>query len=98
MRLDLDDRRLDPGGIDDPPGSFDVDIGKAYCSREPCIDEGLHRCPGLLQGDSVVVGDSSVWKPGILVVAGLERERRVHQIKIDGVQPESFQTGLQRGV
>jgi hypothetical protein len=33
---------------------------------------------------------------GILVVRGLKRERGVHQIQIDGVQPASVQAGLQR--
>ena len=32
---------------------------------------------------------------GILVVAGLERERGVHQIQVDGVEPKSVQAGLQ---
>ncbi len=85
VRLDLHDRRLDPGGVDDASGSFDVDIGKADRPRKPVIDEGLHRGPGLRQGDSVVVGDSSVRVAGILVIARLERERRMHQVQIDGV-------------
>src|SRR6185295_5437608 len=33
----------------------------------------------------------------ILVITGLERERGMHQIQIDGVEPESVQAGLQRG-
>ena len=35
--------------------------------------------------------------PRILVVSGLERERGVHEVQIDGVEPESVQTGQQRG-
>jgi hypothetical protein len=31
---------------------------------------------------------------GILVIAGVERERGMHQIRIDGVEPESVQAGL----
>jgi len=85
VRLDLHDRRLDSGGVEDPSGAFDVDIGQAYRSTKSLIDKGLHRRPGLLQSDSIVIDDSSVRVPGILVIAGLERERGVHQIQIDSV-------------
>src|SRR6185437_14472026 len=47
------------------------------------------------QGDAVVVDDGAMRVAGVLVVAGLERERGVHQIKVDRVEPESIETGLQ---
>ena len=88
VRLDLDDRRLDPGGVDDPPGALDVDVGQTYRSGKSLVDKAFHRGPGFLQRDAVVVDDGAVRVAGILVVAGLERERGVHQIQIDRVEPE----------
>ena len=64
----------------------DVDVGQADRSRKSFIDKAFHRGPGLGQRDSLVVDDRAVRVAGILVIAGLERERGVHQIQIDRVQ------------
>jgi hypothetical protein len=85
VRLDLHDRRLDSGGVDDLSGAFGVDIGQTYHSRKSLIDKAFHRGLRFLQRDSIVVDDSPVRVAGILVIAGLERERGVHQIQIDRV-------------
>jgi len=85
VRLDLHDGRLDSGGIDDPTSALDVDIGQADRARKPFIDKGFHRGPRFLQRDSSVVDDGAVRVPRILVVAGLERERGMHEIQIDDV-------------
>ena len=98
VRLDLHHRRLDSGGIDDPSGAFDVDIGQPDRSGKSLVDKAFHRGPGLLQRDAVVVHDGPVRVAGVLVVAGLEGKGRVHQVQIDRVEPEPAQAGLQRGL
>src|SRR5689334_13444786 len=35
VRLDLDDGGFDSRGVDDPPGSRDIDIGEAYRAAKP---------------------------------------------------------------
>jgi len=96
MRLHLDHRRLDSSGIDDPAGTFDSDVGEPDRSTEPVIDKALHGTPRLLQSDAIVVDHGPMCVAGILVFAGPEREWRVDQIEIDGVESEPVQAGLQR--
>src|SRR3954447_6298096 len=97
MRLNLDDRRSDPSGVDDPPSAVDVDVGEAYRSTKSVVDKGFHRCPGFLQRDPAVVYDRSERIARILVVAGFEGERRVHQVEVHRIETESAKTRLQCG-
>ena len=97
VRLDLHDRRLDVGGIDDPSGPFDVDVGQAYRSRKSLVDKGFHRGPCLLQRYSIVVDDGPVDVAGVLVVAGLERERGVNQVQMTASSPSLFRLACSAG-
>jgi hypothetical protein len=83
VRLDLHDSWLDSGGVDDPSGAIDIDVGHADGTCKSFVDKGFHGGPGFLERDSVVIHDGSVLVARMLVVAGLERVRGVHQIQID---------------
>jgi hypothetical protein len=61
------------------------------------VDQGFHRPPGVDQGYAAIVDDLTVLISGVLIVARLECERRVHEVEIDIVESESVKTCQESG-
>lgn len=95
MRLHLDDRGFDPGRVVDRLQDFQVDVGQADGPALFLRGEGLHGAPGVEQRGGAIVDDLAPGVARIEVVARLERERRVDQVRIDIIDFQSPATSVE---
>ena len=85
--FDVNDGGLDPGGVKDVLHLLQADVGQSNGPAPALIHQALERPPCFPQRHPVVINHIAACIPGVLLLPGLERKRRVDEIKVDEVQP-----------
>ncbi len=97
MGFDVNDCRFDSRCLEYLLRLLKADIGQSNRFALPFVDQGFQCSPGIEQGDFFVVNHIAGCISRILIVAGLECEGSVDQIKIEVVEPKFLEAGFESG-